>query len=66
MTSDAPSSVSASDSKKDEKKHGRKFTNSLHVFPFIFSKFGLHLWCNELNFFMFLYRREESRKDANA
>lgn len=37
--SDAPASITASDPKKDEKKHGRK-----HVFfPSTFGKFCLHL-----------------------
>lgn len=65
--SDAPSSSSASDPKKDEKKHGRKFTRSLHVFIFcLFGKFALDLWCSELNLFMLLPCREESREDARA
>lgn len=55
--SDAPSSSSVSDPKKDEKKHGRKFTNSVLIFPSTFGKFTLCLWCNELNlcFFVFVF-----------
>lgn len=53
--SDAPSSSSASDPKKDEKKHGRKFTNSVLIFPSTFGKFTLCLWCNKLNPFFLCY-----------